>query len=334
MSASGGTPLSGPQRAALVVLALEESLACEVLRHLGEADLRRLLDCVDAMDKVPLDALEPTFEAFDQELRSPVPPRGGGSYVRRLAATALGAERAGRLLKPPSPTAIDTLRGAHTATLASLLVEEHPQVAAVLLSQLPPEQAGKVLAAMPAERQGDLVTRIAALEEVPAQAVEMASETLAKALAAAGGLQAERAAFDGVIFAAELLNELPQPDSERLLGALQEQDERLSGKVREAMFTFEDLGRLGRRGLQALMREVSNETLLVALKTASEGLREQFLASVSSRASAQMREDLTLLPATRLSDVERAQKEIVEVAMRLAQEGSLQLPGRGGEKMV
>jgi flagellar motor switch protein FliG len=329
--------LSGAQRAALVVLGLDEGLACQILRHLPDEDLRRLLECVDAMAQIPIDSLEPTFEEFARELRAPVPPRGGGSYLRKLASAALGADKVQRLLSPPAgpPRPIDTIKSASAATLATLLEDEHPQVAAVLLSQLPREQAAKVLAAMPKDVQLDLLTRVAGLEEVPASAVDLASEALAKALAASGAVAAgERSEFDGVAFAAGMLNELPAGDSERLLATMSERDDKLGGKVREAMFTFEDLGRLGARGLQTLMREVPSETLLVALKTAAESLREQFLGAISARAAEQLRDDLALLPPTRLSDVERAQKEIVEVAMRLSQEGRLQLPSRGGEKLV
>ena len=166
----------------------------------------------------------------------------------------------------------------------------------------------------------------------------MASEALAKAIANAGGLEeeAEDRSFDGVAFAAGLLNELPAGETDRLLGAISEGgEEDLGSKIRNAMFTFEDLARLNQRSLQVLMREVQSETLLLALKTASEALRNHFLSAVSSRAAATMREDLATMPPARLSEVEKAQTEIVQTAMRLAGENRVTLPGGGGgEKMV
>ncbi len=330
--------LSGPQKAALVILAMEEPLACELLRHLSEKELRRLVECVDKMDKLPTEALDATFEDFDEQLRSPLPKGGGGEYLRKLTTSALGGERAQRLLESSAgaPKALDTIRSARANTLAELLLEEHPQVAAVILSQLPREQAGKVLLELPPERQGDLLARIASLAEIPAHAIEVASEALARALQAAGGLAnaGQRQAFDGVAFAAGLLNELPPKDSERVLGALGELDAMIAPKVRDAMFTFEDLSRLGVREIQTLMREVASETLLLSLKTASESMRELFLSAISSRAAEQMREDLSLMPPTRLSDVEKAQREVVECATRLAADGRLTLPGGSGEKLV
>ena len=330
--------LTGPQKAALVILALEETVACEVIRHLSEKELRRLVECVDSMTTLPTEALEKTFEDCDAQLRSPVPPRAGGEYLRKLTTHALGGERAQRLLEPPpiSTKPLDAIRSARAKTLADLLLEEHPQVAAVILSQVPREHAAAVLLELPAERQGDLLARIASLAEIPAQSLEVASEALARALVAAGGVtDAKSHGFDGVAFAAALLNELPRKESERVLSALTELDGKVAPKVRDAMFTFEDLSRLGVRDVQTLMREVSSETLLMALKTAGESMRELFLSAISSRAAEQMREDLSLMPPTRRSDVETAQREVVECATRLASDGRLTLPGNGsGEKMV
>ena len=168
--------------------------------------------------------------------------------------------------------------------------------------------------------------------------VELASEALAKALAAAGALSEESDSrdFDGIAFAAELLNELGPTDSERLLGALGEANAKLAPRIREAMFTFEDLGRIEARQLQPLMREVPSETMLLALKTASEELRNKFLSAVSARAAESMREDLSMMPPTKLSDVEKAQRDVVDTAMKMSQQGKLALPasGGGGEKLV
>jgi len=329
--------LAGPKKAALVILGLDESVAKDVLKHFEEDDLRRLADHVDKLDPIPIDALDPAFEEFERRMRSPILPRGGGPYVRRLAAAALGEDRVRRLFAPPEspPQPIDAIKKARAATLAGLLEDEHPQLAAVILSQLSREQASEVLLAMPAEQQADLLGRIASLEEVPRAAVDSASEALARTLAATGGLEAgERGEFDGLAAAAALLNEMPGDASERLLSALAQADAALAPKIREAMFTFEDLQRLEGKALQVLMREVPAESMLLALKTASESVRERFLGAVSSRAAAGMREDLAAMPPMRLSDVERAQREIVEAATRLASEGRMVLPGASGERLV
>jgi flagellar motor switch protein FliG len=329
--------LPGPAKAALVILGLEDSVASEILRHLEERELKRLAEAADALDPIPMDALDPVLEEFERRMHEPVPPRGGGKYLRKLTESALGQDKAHKLFAPAAPasTNMEALRGARASTIAEILEDEHPQVAALIVSQLPRDQAAKVLLAMPSDRQVDLVARVASLKELPAQALQVASEALVKALGnAAGSSEAERREFDGVSFAAGLLNELPPGETERLLGSLDDTNAKLAPKIRDAMFTFEDLVRLDKRAAQLLMREIAGDKLLIALKTASEALREHFLAAVSSRAAQTMREDLSLLPPTRLSDVEEAQRGIVETATRLAAEGKLQLPGNTQEKLV
>ncbi len=331
--------ISNRQKAALVILALEETLACEVLRNLEADELRKLVKSVEDLDGVEPTVLESVFTEFSEKMRSPMLPRSGGAYVRGLAASALGEAKAREILNG-NPNAnlapIDVIRTARTATLAELLAQEHPQIAAAILSQLGRTQAGQILLVMPQEVQVDLLKRVAQLTEVPTDEILLASQALVKALALAGGLTdpSKQMEFNGIEFTAELLKQVPSEDSERLIGAIEEADSQLGPKIREGMFRFEDLRKITGRALQTLMREVPSDTMLLALKTSPEELRDHFLSAVSSRAAEQMREDLQLLPPTRLSEVERAQREIVECAMRLASEGQITLPTGGGEQLV
>jgi flagellar motor switch protein FliG len=322
-------PLSPAQRAVLVLMSLDEQVAAELLRHMEEADLKRLAAAVEGLDQVSFDAAMPVLEQFERALQRPQLAGRGARYMRKLTAAAVGNEKADRLFAAPGPTPpspLDAIRSAKAATLAELLQDEHPQVAAVVLSQLP--QAGKVLQAMPAGLQADLAARIATLEEIPPQVLEIASESLQRQLAAAGGMSKEgKSEFDGVAYVATLLNDLPPEASDQVLASL---DEETARKVRQAMFTFEDLLRLDKRSMQTLLREVPGDQLCVALRTASESIRTHFFACMSSRAAETMREDLELMPPKRLSEVEAAQREVVDIAMRLGQTGQLQLPNRGG----
>ncbi len=338
-SAEEGAELSGPQTAALVLLSLDEDTAASVMRFMTEDDLVHLAKVVDDLDPIPYESLGPALRTFERRLREPVVSGKGGEYMRKLAETALGSDRASRLFAPPDPpppTAMKRLHHARTGLLADLLVEEHPQVAAVITSQLPAPQASKVLREMPEDLQLEIIARIAGLEEIPRDALAVASEAVVRGLDAAGGSQGadKRSNFDGVAYCASLLNELPTDDTERILEELEENDFEQVPKIREAMFTFEDLSNLDKRSLQTLMREISSEALLVSLRTASEAVRDVFFASVSSRAAETMREDLELMPPKRLSDVEEAQREVIETAMRMASEGQITMPGGGGEEMV
>ncbi|RMH43401.1 MAG: flagellar motor switch protein FliG [Deltaproteobacteria bacterium] len=327
--------LTGAQKAALVILGLSEDVAALVLRQMEEDDLRLLAQAVEKYEPLNADLLEPALEEFERELAGPVLPHASSDYVRKLTIQALGPDRASRVFSPPviPPAAIERLRAARPQVLADMLREEHPQVAAAVVSQLPPDRAAEVLLAMPDEDRVDALRRITSIEEIPERAVAIASEALAESLAAATSDDGEGREFDGLAFAASVINQMPAEDSDRTLERLEELDADLVPKIREAMFTFEDLSRLDKRSLQALMREVSSEQMLIALKTASDELREVFLGAVSKRAAESMREDLELMPPKRLSEVEAAQRQIIDTAMQLAADGKISMPGNG-EEMV
>jgi flagellar motor switch protein FliG len=333
--------LGGPEKAALVLLSLGEDVASEVMKHLDEEQLGNLRETAHRLSRSQsMESVEQTFSEFEKAMSAPVgfASPDPQAYMRELAIRAFGAEKAAELFAEPVSKVepLDAIRSARVSTLAELLEDEHPQVAAVIASQLPRSQAAQVMSAMSPKKQTELLGRIASLKEIPREIVQAASAALAKTLAASGALQqgSARRDFDGVSFAAGLLNELPSSDSERILNEMTERYGKVAPKIREAMFTFEDLLRVNARGISALMREVSSESLLVALKTASEGLRDHFLAAVSSRAAASMRDDLAVLPPMKLSEVENAQREIVEAALRLATDGRLVLPGGASEKLV
>lgn len=333
-----GTPIGPRHKAAIAVLALDEEVAGQLLAQLDDRELKLLSTAVDELDVVPGEVLIGVLEELEKSLAGPVSVArtGGAAYVRRLAASSLGEERANKLFAPPvEPKAepIAQLRSARTQALADLLADEHPQIAAVVLTQLPSRTAAKILQALPPELSADLTARLASLEEIPDRAVLEASDSLVAALAATGGLSSsdQRSEFDGLAFAASLVNELSTDDGDALLGRIGERDAGIAAKVREAMFTFDDLLRIEQRALGPLMRAVQGETMVIALQTASEELREHFFGALSQRAAQTMREDLSATPPRRVAEVEAAQREIVEAAMRLAAEGTLQLPPRGGE---
>ncbi len=355
--------LNEQQRAAALILSLDQVVARAILRHLDDTELRQLTELSAMLPKIKSAAVEEVAQTFCEAMRLPLSAGVGGEYARQLVADAVGEERAQSLFLPPReiPPALEALRGAHAPTLAELLTNEHPQIAAVLLTQLPAEKAAQVLEVLPTEKRMDLINRIVELEEVPMQQVEIVSEELARALEAAGGIASleTRNEFDSIRFTASVLNEITSELREPILEAIEEKengeedddfdldddddDESPSAKddgvsiaqqIRDAMFTFEDLARLSVREVQLLMREVDKDTILIALKTANEELRDHLLSGVSSRAAKQIIEELPLLPPTKLSEVEKAQRDAVEVVIRLSESGQINMPGAGGEEMV
>jgi flagellar motor switch protein FliG len=329
--------LSGPQRAAIALLAMDEEVATQVMGRMAEHDVRKLVDAVEVLEEVGSDVIVRVLEDFERGLVDPLAlvRSGGSKYVKKLANRAFGYEKAQKLfgVAPPPSEPLQLLRTARVTALAQLLAEEHPQIAAVVLTQLAPGIAAKVLALMPPAASADLATRISELEEIPEHAVAEASESLVRALEAAGGLASSdsRAEFDGLAFSAAIVNEMASDDGDNLLGKIAEQNEQAATRIREAMFTFEDLQRIANREMGNLLRSIQSDVLVTALQTAAPELRDHFLKSLSQRAAATLRDDLSAAAPKRLSEVEAAQREVVEAAMKLAAEGKLTMPARGGE---
>ncbi len=330
--------MSGPRKAAIALLSLDEELASQVLGRLESAEIRRLCEAVEEIGEVAGDQIALVLEDLERSVTGPMAMvKGGGhAYVRKLVDKAIGSDRALKLFgapAPPTPEPLVLLRTARVASLATLLGDEHPQIAAVVLTQISSAVAAKVLALMPPAVAADLASRISELEEIPENAVTEVSESLVRALEATSGLAGsdQRAVFDGLAFSAAIVNEMRSEDGDRLLEKIGETDNLVASRIREAMFTFEDLERIPTREMASLMRAVQSETLVTALLTAPSELKDHFLAALSQRAAATLRDDLSAAPAKRVSEVEDAQREIVEAAMRLASEGKLTLPARGGE---
>ncbi|HEY0192635.1 MAG TPA: FliG C-terminal domain-containing protein [Kofleriaceae bacterium] len=329
--------LDGPQKAAIALLSLDEEIATAVLGKMADDDVRRLIAAVEQLDDVGGDIIATVLEDLERGLTSPLAMvrTGGTKYVRKLAEGAFGNDRAQKLFGPSAPPTdpLQLLRTARVNSIAQLLTEEHPQIAAVVLTQLPSAIAAKVLGLMPSDVASDLTSRISELEEVPEHAVAEASESLVRALEMAGGLATSdaRQMFDGLAFSAAIVNELSSEVGDDLLGRIAERDENVASRIREAMFTFEDLQRIPGRELGNLMRSVQSETLVTALQTAPSSLREHLLSSLSQRAATTLRDDLSAASPKRLSEVEAAQRECVDAAMKLAAEGKLTMPSRGGE---
>lgn len=333
-----GPVLDGPQKAAIALLSLDEEIATQVLSRMAEADVRKLVAAVEQLDEVGGEVIAGVLEDLERGITSPlaVVRTGGTKYVRKLADAAFGSDKAQKLfvaVTPPPTNPLELLRTARVNALAQLLTEEHPQIAAVVMTQLPASVAAKVLALMPRDTAADLTGRLSELEEVPEHAVTEASESLVRALELAGGLATSdaREAFDGLAFSAAIVNEMSSEAGDELLGKVAERDETIASRIREALFTFEDLSRIAARELGNLMRSVQSETLVTALQTATSELRDHLLSALSQRAAQTLRDDLASASPKRLSEVEAAQREVVEAAMKLGAEGKLTMPGRGGE---
>jgi flagellar motor switch protein FliG len=211
------------------------------------------------------------------------------------------------------------------AAVADLLRREHPQIVAVILVHLEPEQVSEVLRRFPEGHRNEVMIRLATLDGVQPAALKELSDVLSKVLA--GGDRMRKANMGGVKSAAEVLNLLGTAIEASVLDYIRETDAELAQKITDSMFTFDDLMRVDDRGIQALLKEVQSESLLVALKGATDDLREKIFRNMSSRAAEMLREDLASRGPVRVAEVEAEQKEILQIARRLSDEGQLMLGG-------
>ena len=326
--------MSGAMKAALWLLSAEEEVAVGTLKLLGADEVRRLKQAAETISRISPEELVRVHHEFKVILeQQPLRLRGSLKYLNRLAGQAFGEISAQAMLRAPeeamSPIAV--LQEADIDTLAAKLIEEHPQIIAAVLTTLPPNRASALLARFELPVRGEVLGRLARLTKVPQSALVRAQQLLSAGLPI---VEVKDQAVDGVRVAATVLNEVDTEEADRMLTSLATNTEALALSVRAAMFTFDDLSRLDRRGLQALLKDVPADRLLLALKAASDTLKAKIFEGLSKRAAEMMQEDLSAMGPTKLADVEVAQGDIVKVAMRLRDEGKITIVGAGGGGFV
>ncbi|HVU05611.1 MAG TPA: FliG C-terminal domain-containing protein [Polyangiaceae bacterium] len=320
--------LTGPEKAVLLLLSLDETSATPIIAELEPGEVRKLREVASMMRAVPTTALDKVYGEFVQNSREAVAvPRGGVRYLRRLATRALGEAKTQEIFVDAPQTAMERLAGTDAAALALVLENEHPQLIAAVLSQLDTEKAARVVQDLPEATRTAVLERLGRLHEVPAGLLEEIASALTAELPSG---EAEAAmSVDGISRSAALVRRLGRETGELLLGALSQDDATLATQIRKAMYSVEDLRNLDARALRVVLEAVPADRLTLAMKTASEELKEQIFRSMSKRAADRIREDMGMLGGVRLADVEAAQQEIVEIALRLDAEGTISLEGAG-----
>ncbi len=316
--------LSGPQKAVLMLLSMEEGAATPILAELDADEVKRLREAASGLRAVPAQALEGVYQEFIERSRQAVAVPGGGvRYLRRLTGRALGEQLAQEIFLEAAQSPMDRLANADPAALSSVLEHEHPQLVAAVLSQLDNERAARVLEQLPSALRPAVLERLGNMREVPGALLEEVASAISAELPNTSA-DAVRT-IDGVARSAALVRRMDRQTGEALLGSLEEGNSDLAVEIRRAMYTFEDLGALDARALRSLLEAVPVEKLTVALKTASDALKTHVFGSMSKRAAERIREDMDSMGGVRLADVEAAQREIVEVALRLDAEGTISL---------
>jgi flagellar motor switch protein FliG len=333
---SAAEGLSGKSRAAILLMTLGEEAASEVLRHINPQEVQHVGQAMAEIGNVSREQVDAVIESFAVDIQEHTSLGiGSQQFVRTVLANALGAEAANefieRILQGRDTKGLETLKWTEPAVVADLLREEHPQVVAVVLSHLSHERAAQVMQRLPAEKHGDILIRIANLEGIRHSALMELDEIMEKRIAQNRGDQAK--SLGGMRAAADILNKLGPDFESDAIASIRDVDDELGMKIQELMFVFESLSELDDRGMQTLLREISSDQLGVALKGADPATQDKILSNMSSRAAEILKEDMEARGPVRLSEVEEAQKEILERALRLADEGKIQL-GDSGEEYV
>jgi flagellar motor switch protein FliG len=334
----GKRRISGPHRVAVILRLLDEEVAMEVLRELGDRDLARINRADSDLGQPTEDVVRGIAAEFKERLF------GGGhelagvqsKRVESLIRQAFDEERLEAILGREDidiGRISDTLVEIDPRVIGRILTREYPQTCALILSQLPSVQASQVLLSLPEELRIDVIMRLARMEKIGEDMLEELNRALEREIAGfEGASQAQE--MEGVDLAVQLFMNMDRTNEAALLDAIAEQDEEIADLIRERMFTFDDLLGVDDRGIQTVLRNIDNQTLVLALKGAEPEMLDKFLSNVSKRVSASLVEDLETMGPVRLSEVENSQQKIANIAREMVDRGEIVIPGRGEDELV
>jgi len=326
----------GIQRSAVLLMSLGEDEAAEVFKYLAPREVQKIGRAMASLRGLSREHVGGVINRFCSEAgeQSGVTTEAR-EYLKSVLVKALGDKSASiieRILQGGDTSGIDKLKWLDSGTIAQLIGSEHPQIIATILVHLDQDQASEILSCLNERLRADVTLRIATLDGIQPTALKELNDALAEVLAGADSLQ--KSSLGGVRAAAEILNFLPTAQSNQIMETMRESNGELAQQILDEMFVFEDLLTLDDRGIQTMLREVQSESLIVALKGASQDLREKIFKNMSSRASEMLREDLEAKGPVKLSEVEKEHKEILGIVRRLADEGQVALGGKGDDAYV
>ncbi|SMY14907.1 flagellar motor switch protein FliG [Photobacterium aquimaris] len=325
--------LNGAEKAAILLLSLNEQDAASIIRHLDPKQVQRVGGTMASMKNLNQDKVSSVHRLFLEEIQKYTSiGMGSEDFVRNALVAALGEDKANNLvdqiLMGSGSRGLDSLKWMDPRQVASIILNEHPQIQTIVLSYLEPEQSAEILSQFPERVRLDLMMRIANLEEVQPAALHELNDIMEKQFAGQAGAQAAK--IGGLKAAAEIMNYLDNNVEGLLMDQIRENDEETATQIQDLMFVFDNLIEVDDRGIQILLRDVPQELLQKALKGADDMLRDKFYSNMSKRASEMLQEDLDAMGPIRVADVEAAQKEILSIARRLSDLGEIVLTGNGG----
>ena len=329
--------MSGVDRASILLLALGELDAAAILRHMGPKEVQELGMAMAGLDNVTTTQMELVMQKFVSTLETQTAlGLDSDEYIRNVLTDALGEDKASgmidRILLGRNSKGLEQLKWMDPRGIAELIRLEHPQIITIVMSFLDPDQAAQVLAQFPERQRSDIIMRIATLDGVQPSALQELDIILENQLS--GNTNVQSSTMGGIKTAANILNLVDGTVEATVMEQVSEADADLAQEIQDNMFVFDNLNEVDDRGIQALLREVASDQLLLALRGADEGLKEKVFKNMSKRAAEMLRDDLEAAAPARLSDVEGAQREILTVARRLSDAGEISLGGGGGDQFV
>jgi flagellar motor switch protein FliG len=327
--------LNGLRKSAVLLLSLEQTVAAEILRHLETPqidEISREIASLGAVSQVTRD--EVIGEFYQLALARSSMDEGGWDYAKNLLSKSLPEEQARKIIEQVNQTIqsapFSFLQKAESENLLTFIQDEHPQTIALILAHLKPNKASEILIGLPAQKQVEVVKRIANMEQTNPEVIKEVERGLEHRLSAMISQTFEKAG--GVDTVAEMLNLADRATEKSIMEGLEAEDPDLVEQIRRLMFVFEDIMMVNDKGIQSMMKEVDNDDLALALKTASQELKDKIFKNMSERAAQLIKEDMDYMGPVRVSDVEASQQKIVDVVRRLEESGEIIISGRGGEK--
>jgi flagellar motor switch protein FliG len=324
--------LSGVERAAMLLFCLGEEATARIFERLDDSEVRKISRCMMSIEHVPADVAKQVVDHFlkaEEELAGLFVR--GDEFVKKAISSSSNKDRKASLMDQLAAGAsfrpLETIAMMEPRMVAGILQNEHPQTIALILSTQTPEHTSKVLEGFNEALRAEIVYRMARIDKVSPEVINDIEESLRREIGAV--VDSEQQQVGGIDKVVDILGRMKKGKDRIILGMIEETDPELAETIRRRLFVFDDLVYIDGRGLQQVLREVNNDTLVVALKTASEELTNKLFANISSRAVDMIKEDMAAMAPVRLADVEAAQQEIIQVALKLEEEGKVVIPGRG-----
>jgi flagellar motor switch protein FliG len=327
--------LNGTEKAAILLLSLGEDNVSRVFEHMDEEEIRELSSTMAQLGTVSSTLVERLFSEFGERISSTGSLVGTFESTERLLTKVLGEERVSLIMEeirgPAGRTMWDKLANVNEVVLANYLKNEYPQTVAVVLSKIKPDHASRVLTSLPENFAMEVIMRMLRMEAVQKEVIDDVERTLRNEFMSNLARSQGRDAHEMM---AEIFNNLDRSTEDRFLQMLEDRNRDSAERIKQLMFTFDDLAKIDSAGIQTLLRAVDKDKMSIALKGASETIRELFFGNMSERAAKILREDMEAMGPVRLRDVEEAQVEMVTVAKDLAAKGEITIAEGDGEDQL